>query len=262
MREVPKPHELLSSKEKEAFVLCKEILLWASDKETLSWPGVLELKKNAKKLYSLVSKMDMEHDDRYYVVHAQIDRLRARWQELKRLMDDVEQRQEKTIVHADIEHGDIEALVNDIETLREQGKKYIYVRQENGPGVSHMDCVEVQILGYDAEDKWNVRISEMFGYFGDKPAQPYTEPIRQLVVRPGKTVEDFLRVYRKRYKRGAEAEDGPYYDPFDDPYAPYRHEEGDVQYATEVFELTWQEAKEFVRSIFESIKAHPRKDLE
>jgi len=262
MRGGEKPFEILSSKEKEAFELTSEILLWANNKKVLTWPGALELKKWATRLHEMVSNMDMEHDDRYYEIHAEVDRLKMRYQELKQLIDKTrETKYDQTIINADIEHGNLEELMRDIERLREQGKCYIYVLHENDMGFKYGDWVEVQILGDENQDKWNVRVNEMLEGIG----HPYTWFIRAISV-GGRSVGDFLNIYRKRYSRQLGAEDynedsGYSYDIFDDPYAPYTHEEGSQQVLTEVRALPWEEARKLVQKIFETIKAHPRKHL-
>ena len=86
MRGGEKPFEILSSKEKEAFELCKEILQWSGEPGIITLSGVIQLREDATKLYEVVSKMDMEHDDRYYEVHAEIDRVRKRYQDLREMV--------------------------------------------------------------------------------------------------------------------------------------------------------------------------------
>lgn len=91
MRGAEKPFENLLSKEKEGFELCSEIIEWTTPESKYSkllpnlitYPGVIELRERATKLFEQISNMDMAHDDKYFLVHGAIAVLRKDYNRLR-----------------------------------------------------------------------------------------------------------------------------------------------------------------------------------
>lgn len=114
-----KPFEILSDKEKEAYQLAKDIVLWTRDEFVAQWPGALEILDRANKLYNLVNGMDAEHDDQYYKVHEMVGQLRREYESMRDFLERVNDGKDgpnESVVSWDfnVDEGSIDVLIDDI----------------------------------------------------------------------------------------------------------------------------------------------------
>lgn len=231
MREGLKPHELLSSKGKEGFKICSDILKDTS--YVLTFPGVSQLREDATKLYERLSSMDMEHDDKYYQVDAEIERLQKAFDEIM----------VKT-GWANMEYG-FDPEKDSIEDTMRIVKRYIHNKtgamfslvhknQDIDSDVPYSDRIEMRMHKKEKqEDVYFLDIEEVFDDNTYKTA--YRDALHEVLEKR----------YNRRMKDMATV-------------IEHRHMDGPMQYSAVFQGLNPKEAEDIIREVLEVVKANPR----
>lgn len=231
MREGPKPHELLSSKEKKAFELCSEILLWSNDRHILTWPGVLQLREDATKLYERISNMDIEHDDKYYQLYAEIEHLAKQYEQLCLEMKNRRWIQKEFEPDKD----DVDRLIGIFREhiRRESSARLTLFHYNHSHGYG--DKIELSIVEeVKMKGTYIVDIEEIFDYVNYE--QSYLDALDEaLEKRFGKKIKEMATV-------------GQHLHDFS----------GGEQYSTIFRGVTPEEVEAIARDVFQIVKKHPR----
>jgi hypothetical protein len=100
--------EQLSESERDVLGLCSEIVKWTDPVYLRHYPGILELKDEATDLYADISRMDYVNDDDYYKVSHRAERVRAKFEALKKEIEEKIAKgapEEEALIRAEFERG-------------------------------------------------------------------------------------------------------------------------------------------------------------
>ena len=131
MRSGERPFELLNSKERETFQLCREVIVWTSDENVYFKPGIQELRQEATALFEQAQSMDMAHNDRYYYVLAGASQLKKHYQEIRTRMENNLLGEKTVKVIFDFAQGTVEELILLVRGLLKEKRRYAQIEIEN-----------------------------------------------------------------------------------------------------------------------------------
>jgi len=246
MRSGEKPFEILSSKEKEAFELAAEILLWSSDPFIMRWPGVGSLRYRATQLYTLVSEMDIEYDDRYYRLYEELGKLQQDYKRIRASVEESIEKKSEVTLWIDINKDDPKALLPLVQENLHKGIRMVRLLHNNTSEMPYGDWIQFSFwqplkdsrgdwqTGERVPDRYVLATDEMFDH--SKYKEPYSfEKIRKaLAEHLGKPFEEI------------------------GSYDHKLHDFGGPEYCMKFGDLTWEEIEKRFSIIIETIKANPR----